>query len=244
VEHKVKSDKFDVKRLKTITIVFISIASLLFFSILLYQSAPLTGNETVLTVNGEPVCHAEFSLIMSGLRANVFSYFSQKYGVEGDTDFWTSRYGSEVPEELLRESTISKLKRIKVEQILMKQHGLILDVSYAEFLRDLETENDRRRKALSKNLPIYGPKQYEERVYYDYLHSVRTEKLKQILSKQELLVSETEAQRFYEDNKKLRYKKTDQSYEEVRSQIERALLNAKYDAMIENLAIQADVEFR
>jgi hypothetical protein len=73
---------------------------------------------------------------MSGLRANVYSYFSNKYGIEESSAFWSSDFEGEVPEEVLRQKTIELLKRIKIEQILMREHGIADDISLTDFSRN------------------------------------------------------------------------------------------------------------
>ena len=60
--------------------ILIFIVSLLAISLTLYHLYKVKDNITLLTINGEPVSKAEFITIMSGLRANIYSYFSLKYG--------------------------------------------------------------------------------------------------------------------------------------------------------------------
>ena len=65
----------------------------------------------VLTINGEPVSDDEYSLIMSGLRSNVFSYFSQKYQATDNNNFWTTSFNGEIPEVILKGKTIDAYKK-------------------------------------------------------------------------------------------------------------------------------------
>lgn len=139
-------------------------------------------NAIVFSVDSEPVSRAEFLNIMSGLRAEVFQYFVEKYNAEDSTAFWTTGFNGEIPLEVLKRKTLEKLKRIKAEQILLKKNGIAGDISYAGFLQAFKAENQRRKKALEKNEPVYGPEQYEETVYYDVLHGNRVEKLKNKLA--------------------------------------------------------------
>jgi hypothetical protein len=231
----------------------------------------MDDDDTVLTINGEPVSIAEYLHIMSGERANVFSYFSQKYGAKDSGDFWTSSFNGEVPVNKLKQNTIDKLKKIKTEQSLMKLYGITDDISYPCFLEDLRKENERRRVAVSKNLPIYGPIQYDENIYFEYLHSERTEKLKHILSGKELFISEADIKKYYDQNKEIIFRKPDNlsgkkitspdsnniekigtkkgekeakvfgAYEEVRGQIKDELINLRYEEMIRKLAGEAIV---
>ena len=65
-------------------------AVLLSGSFIVSHSSKYSGEATVFTVSGEPVSKDEFLNVMSGLRANVFSYFVQKYGVSDSAKFWTT----------------------------------------------------------------------------------------------------------------------------------------------------------
>ena len=203
------NNKFYLLKLKPIVIILTTIVLLIVISLTLNHLVKSKDNSTVLTINGEPVSEDEFSLIMSGLRANVFSYFSQKYGAKDNINFWTTSFNGEVPADILKQNTIDELKRIKIEQILMKVYAITDDISYFGFLKDFKNENERRKIAVTKNLPIFGPIQYEEKIYYNYLQSERTEKLKQILSCKELFISEEEIKIYYNENKEKKYRKPD-----------------------------------
>ncbi|MEO8093864.1 MAG: hypothetical protein ABI632_02915, partial [Pseudolysinimonas sp.] len=47
--------------------------------------------------------------------------------------------------------------------------GLLTDPTYATFVKSLAAENQRRRDAVAQNEPIYGPQQYSEPNYLDYM---------------------------------------------------------------------------
>ena len=153
---------------------------------------------------------------MSGLRANVFSYFVQKYGVTDSAKFWTTRFQGEIPIEVLKQKTLDKLKRIKTEQIVMKKNGIANDISYSGFLDKLKAENERRKKAVEKKQAIYGPQQYDAIGYYDILHGNRIEELKNKLADKELSSTEEEIKNAYDENKETSYKKIDSiKYEKI-----------------------------
>lgn len=209
MNNKVNDNKFYRTKLKLSAILLTLIVSLLAISLILNHLTRLEDNDTVLTINGEPVSMDEFLNIRSGLRANTYSYFSQKYGARDSINFWTTSFNGEVPADILRQNTIDELKRIKTEQILMKIHGIIDDISYSGFLKELNKENGRRKMAVMKNKPIYGPLQYDAKRFYVYLQSERIDKLKQMLSGKELLISEEEIRIYYCENKGGKYKRPD-----------------------------------
>ncbi|MDQ0877376.1 hypothetical protein QFZ77_006035 [Paenibacillus sp. V4I3] len=189
---------------------------LLSVSLIVFQSNKYSGEATVFTVNGEPVSKDEFLNVMPGLRANVFSYFVQKYGVTDSAKFWTTTFQGEIPIEVLKQKTLDKLKRIKTEQIVMKSNGIASDISYSGFLDNLKAENERRKKAVEKKQVIYGPQQFDATGYYDILHGNRMEELKNKLADKELSSNEEEIKNAYDENKETMYKKIDSiKYEKI-----------------------------
>jgi hypothetical protein len=199
-------------------------------------TALTSGGESspVMTVNGEPVCEDEFIGTMSGLREKIFYHFSRKHDAGNKSEFWTTDYGGEVPADLLIQSTVEDMIRFKVEQLVMKTHGIAEDVCYEAFLEDLKQENQRRRSAMADNLPVFGPFQYEEKAYYQYLHSERTSKLKQLLAEKELLPGDGEIDVYYADNRE-KYRNPDII------KIERISLPEEYFEAIQSIEGATDV---
>lgn len=209
-------------------------------SLIIYNSKKSVANETVVTINGEAVSTEEFRQVMSGLKANAFSYFVQKYGAKDSEKFWTTSYNGEIPMVKLKEKTLDKLKNIKIEQILMKENGIVKDISYAGFFKDFKDENERRKKAVENKEPIYGPTQYDEKSYYDILQGNRIEVLKNKLSSKELFVSDSEIKKFYEENKENLFKEA-KTMEEAQPQIKEELINKKFNDIVNKRISEAKV---
>ena len=212
-------------------------AILLFITAVSCCTEELKEDEVLLTVRGEPVTAAEYLHVMSGLRSEVYSYFSGKYGTQANQTFWSESFNGEIPSVLLKAKTLSKLKKIKTEQYLFKQNGIADDISYSCFIKELDAENERRRIAVENNLPVYGPLQFDEKVYYDYLNSERRYKLKNILADNELKVSEKEVLEFHSENADYR----NIPFEEAGRQIRNQLTDMKYERMIERLVNEVDM---
>lgn len=140
----------------------------------------------VAKVNGYPIYNEEFQQRVNEKKAEVFNYFSKKYKVEDSRTFWSTSFEGEVPNEMVRKKAFDECIRIKVQQIWAKDQGLIKDISYRTFLKDLKTENRRRTKALKNNEIIYGPEQYGEVEYFSYRFINLVIKLKEKLSEKEL----------------------------------------------------------
>jgi len=224
------------KRLLPVLAILVAVFLMIVLFFLIVYAMKIKDDDIVLSINGEPVTKTEYLFFMSGLKAKVFSYFSNKYGVEESSTFWISDFGGEVPEKVLRQETIKLLKRIKIEQILMIEYGLADDISFNGFLRQLENENKRRELALEKHQPVYGPIRFEEKVYFDYLHSERVGKLKRILTESELYVSEEELDRSYNEYLSMQEKKDESTDADgLRFYLKNELISWKFEEKIRNL---------
>jgi len=145
---------------------FFSILSLSAFS---QQDSP--DSMVMATVDGEPICVREFNLVSQKYKALVIQEFRKKYKLNYDAGFWCNESVGESPAENLKRRTLKTLISIKVQQLQAKKMGIISDLSYHRFLNTLAQENQRRLIAKSNNRVIFGPVQYSEEVYYDYVFS-------------------------------------------------------------------------
>ncbi|GMQ59065.1 hypothetical protein AN1V17_34620 [Vallitalea sediminicola] len=101
--------------------------------------------------------------------------------------------------------------RIKIEQLLFREKNIVEDISYKTYHRSFIKENERRKKAVDKGEIIYGPKQFQEDDYYNYLHSKRVLLLKGILAADEYAIDDKKLKIYYDNSKEryLDYKKQD-----------------------------------
>lgn len=167
------------------------------------------NSSIVAYVNKEPIWAAHFKRRMQRERAMVHSYFNQKYNAQDHPDFWTTDYEGETPIEVLRQRTLEQCVRIKVKQLLGKEKGLVDDISYPTFLQNLKEENERRKIAVANNEVIYGPVQYRERDYFDYLMSIMGIAMERILAQGEFRASDETLRRYYESVKDKLYRQED-----------------------------------
>lgn len=202
---KVFANKFYV--LAAVGFILLALISLPFINELVKLSQE---NATAVKVNGEIVTVKEFKHFMVQNSASVYNYFKEKHGVDDNPGFWTSSYGGEVPVEIARQKTLEQVVRIKLEQILSRNKGLVKDISYNTFLDNLRDENRKRKEAVQNNRVIYGPQQYGVNEYFSYVHSNMLIKLKEKLGEEghELYVPADKLKEFYEANK-------DKSYREM-----------------------------
>ena len=173
-------------------------AGLLAMSIAWAQSTAGTSG-AALTVDGEEISAEELELHMERNRAGVADEFRRQYGAETDGDFWTRRYGDGTPAERLRTVAGEQAARAKVEQMIAREAGVLNDIGYDAFARVLETENERRAKAVAAKQVVYGPTRFEPNVFYGYYMSqVRNAAIRSLLDSGELGGTENEARQEYE----------------------------------------------
>ncbi len=152
-------------------------------------------------VNGEPISLRLFQAELARQKAETYAYFHAEYGAEDSENFWTSAYDGEVPVETARQKALDEVVRTIVQQKLAKEKGLVDDISYGGFLNALKKENRERKEAIRQNKVIYGPVEYSEDNYFNYVMSNLIIKLKSKLAEKELAVSDLQAKEIYEFRK-------------------------------------------
>jgi hypothetical protein len=142
-----------------------------------------TANSVVAWINFEPITEPEFKMwLFSFDRANTFAYFNRKYGAEDSSGFWNQSFNGEIPAAVAKQKALQELTKIKVQQILAQQNGIIADISYQKFLENLKQENQQREAAVKHHQVIFGPVQYEPEIYYQYLLDQTIQHLKEKLA--------------------------------------------------------------
>lgn len=151
--------------------------------ILLIQNSGLSHNAKVFTVNDNNVTYGEFRLISEKHRGEVVTYFYSTHNVNEGLDFWgnDTYFGGESPLQKLKDMTIQTLTKVKVEQQLMVEYGIIdsSEMSYKVFKKLLRAENSKRAELIASGGEVYGPEQYTESSYFDYLHNIRLQELRE-----------------------------------------------------------------
>ena len=177
-------------------IIILSAASFFIVSQLKNQ----TDNRVIATVNGEEIPYKEFDRIMRENREYIHVYFQRKYNVDWkkEKDFWTTKYGNEVPIEVNRKKSIDDAIRFKIQEILCKQQGLVDNISYSAFLQGLKKENEYRKKAVENKQAIYGSTELNESEYFTYYYGRLFTQLKTDLIEQKVNISDGELKKRYE----------------------------------------------
>lgn len=162
------------------------------------------GDEIIATVDGVPITVQEFKRAIQINKPRVMNYFHEKYDAEQVSSFWTTSIGGEVPLDKLQKAAFDESVDIKVRQMVAKEQGVLGDISYRDFLKQLEQENERRAKATAKGQVIYGPIQYNEEAYFAYIMTNAATTVKQKLE-EKLRPDEVTLKSFYDQHKKELY---------------------------------------
>jgi len=109
-------------------------------------------------------------------------------------------FNGEIPLEQLKSKEVDKVKETRVKQILAQQNDIESYMNYTDFKGKLKAENIRRKAAHEKGEPIYGPVQYDERVYYWYVLGNMEEALRNKLGKTSLAPTQGDEEAYYADN--------------------------------------------
>jgi len=214
------------------------------------KSNRLNPEATVLLINGNNVQLAEFLLVANQKRSDIMNLFRKnisKYPAINEEKFWNSTFDGIKPIEKLIVETEKQLIRIKIEQELAEQYGIIKKFNYPDFKHNLKQENKRRMKAVENKQVIYGPVQYSEEFYYGYLHNNMVLALKEILGKEVFNFTDKMYQNFYEQNKETLFKKFKtkasllsenkefsgyKKLNEIKQQIRQLLIDQEYEKLI------------
>lgn len=160
----------------------------------------------VAKVTGEPIQKKEFLRQLNLERTTTFEYFKQKYNAEINENFWNTDFKGEVPINYARDKALTECINTKMQQIIAKKYGIVDDITYSKFLKDLLEENMRRENSVKNNQIIYGPKKYDENSYYIYVFSNLILKLKEKLAESEYKPTDIQLMGFYEKVKGKLYK--------------------------------------
>ncbi|MBX9853643.1 MAG: hypothetical protein K2X86_18010 [Cytophagaceae bacterium] len=187
------------------------------------------------TINGEPIETKEYLTYLKKYRSSVYSYFISEYRLTDSAFQWTKNYGAENPSEVLKRKALNELLLVKTQQLLMKEKGLMNDLSYSYFLQELHQVNAQRKIARQNNEVIYGPVQYSERTYFEYVFTNNIVRLKQNLEGTEIFFDEETLNRHYQQIKDQYFKKEDNSYlsfSEVKEFVKREYIDRQYEKFI------------
>lgn len=120
----------------------------------------------VARVDGTDIPMRELQLFLGQDRAAVIA---DSPDAARGASYWTTLSGSTTPAQRLVASALSDAARAAVQFDAARRYGLKAPVNYEDFIAGLNAENARRAHAIATGQPIYGPRQYSEAAYLDYV---------------------------------------------------------------------------
>lgn len=116
--------------------------------------------KSLLVINEVSIPQEEYEMFLQDQKALTVNYFTQTYGAEYDAEFWTTKYGEEIPIEVAKGVALEKLVRMKVEQQVAKELGLIGDTHFNTLIEEMD-----------KNKSMYGAENMDLFQRYSVFHS-------------------------------------------------------------------------
>lgn len=171
-----------------------------------HNCASLQSDSVVAVVDGEDVTLGEFMLQARALRSGVINNFRITGENEFGNGFWSQKYDGTMPMDVLKKKALDTLVQIKVQQISARKAGIVDDISYPGFLKAMKAENKRRLAAKQAGKVIYGPVQYSEEVYYNYLFSNMVNSLKERMAGPVFMINDEKLKEIYEMEKDSLYR--------------------------------------
>jgi hypothetical protein len=123
--------------------------------------------------------------------------------LEYGSNFWTRALDGSTPRAALKQDTVARVVKEKVEQALFQELGLVKDIRYSAFLDDLEQLNRRREQDVRDGRVVYGPVRYSPLQYYGHWKASMQLQAKELLAARRLDVTQGKLKAFYDQNREL-----------------------------------------
>lgn len=158
-------------------------------------------NEKVIAyINEEPICLDEFMFYFDNNKVKIYNEINSNGEYDDVEDFWSEKIDGQTALEKAKQLTLDEVSKIKLIQILAKENNLIDEIDYKSFEKALKDENKRRKKAKENNEVIYGPIEYTEKQYYQYLIENLIIGLKRKIELKEVDLSDGNVNNYYNEN--------------------------------------------
>ena len=185
-------------------------------------------------INGEPVSWEEIDYFKDQYRSEVMSKFILEYDAVPDENFWNTPVNGITPERYLYNITKEEVLKAKIQLILCRENKIYDDISIEYFYQLKENHN----KTFVKNETI-GINKIPD-AYYDYYIDNGVMELKNVLENSTLAPTDDEIA-----NKMISVKDkySDKTQDEQLSIAKDIVVEEKYDAYIEKLCAEVEVDW-
>ena len=124
---------------------------------------------TVLTVDRIPVPVRELALYLARERSAIVAEYQARGADIGSAAFWQTPMDGVTPARKLVAKAKDDVVRLHVQLQLAASAHVNAPQTYDQLVRAWQNENARRANALDKGQPVYGPQQFSESDFIDYL---------------------------------------------------------------------------
>ena len=182
---------------------FITI-SILFLSFFLLNSLK---NQNFLEINSNKVSEKEFLFFMNKQVQPVIQEFNDNKS-DLDDEFWTKEIEGDRLIDKLLEETINSIKRFRVIYEHAKSLGYVDKISFEELEHRKTFENLSRAEKIKKGQRVYGLAGFSTESYMTYEMDTFEKKYVED-NKENINITDEDRLSYYEKNKDLIFKKTD-----------------------------------
>lgn len=163
----------------------------------------------IFTINGVNVTVGEFNIFLDDAMAEASTYLSNKYSANPERliGLWGKSYDGLIPFEYAKKLAIKNLQPYIMEKIKAKERGVVKDISYTTFFKNLAKENAKRKSIVEDGGKVFGVVEYREREYYFKVQEEIVKALKENLSNDVFHANEKNLKSYFEKNKKEKYDK-------------------------------------
>lgn len=146
-----------------------------------------SGAAVAFTVDGVEVERAELVYYMRDYSSLAAHEMETQYGVDSSReDFWTTDFDGLSPMDYLVDYTVRRIAQVKIEQLIAAERGVATPLTWSEQHRDMDRQNEERRKAHESGLPVYGRIELDFETYFaDLYYGMRQAVLDTGLSEEE-----------------------------------------------------------
>jgi len=124
---------------------------------------------TVLTVDRIPVPVRELALYLARDRSAIVAEYQARGADIGSAAFWQTPIDGVTPARKLVAKAKDDVVRLHVQLQLAASAHVNAPQTYDQLVRAWQNENARRANAIDKGQPVYGPQQFSESDFIDYL---------------------------------------------------------------------------
>jgi hypothetical protein len=148
-------------------VVFVSILILLAIVFTVIFTMQKTDSSVVARIGSVPITYRELNIYFGESKNETFS----EAGAGDSASFWKLKLNGKPVLQIIKDKALLKAAKDKATEIILKESGLLTDISYNKLETEWEEENKRRDDNIKNGKPVYGVKQFSLKEFLDYRNS-------------------------------------------------------------------------